>query len=102
MGKPMMNLIKIKGYQTWLREINPFCGRKKGFSLCWEASKDFKCRHGTWCLGQVFHNNLVVWGLCIQFMCHSSNKYLQGVKKCVKGWIIDLKRATKIGIICCV
>jgi hypothetical protein len=97
----MSNLIRIEGYQTRLRGINPAYGRQEGVPLRWESLENCEGRHGTWCLGQVFHNNIVVGGPCVWIMCHVSKNALQGVKQCVKIWLLNMKRATRMRRRCC-
>jgi hypothetical protein len=84
MGKVMMKLIRIKGNQAWLQGINPSYCRQQGFPLCQEALEDFERRHDTWCLGQFFHDIVVLGSPCIRIVCCSSNNVLRVLKQCVK------------------
>jgi len=49
--------------------------------LHWAAPKDFECRHGTWCMGQVFHNIVGVGGPCIHIMYHLYSYYVSFVEE---------------------
>jgi hypothetical protein len=100
MGEPVSNLRRIEGHQTQIQGINPTYGGKQGFPLCGTSLENFEGRHGTCFLGQVFHNTVVLDGPCIWIMHRMSMNALRGVKKCVKIWLLNLKRATRIGRRC--
>jgi hypothetical protein len=98
MRNPMSNLSRIEDYQNRLKGINPAYGIQQGFILHKEDLEDFKRRHGAWFLGQVFHNIVVLGGPCVGIMHRSSKNAIRGAKRCIKIWILNMKRANKLEI----
>jgi hypothetical protein len=65
-GEPMLTLVHIKcnhiesegSTHLWLTTM----------PCMWDNFANFKGRHGTWCLGQILHNTIIMGGMCIGIM----------------------------------